>query len=285
MVSGLAAGARHRCRADPGAGARRIHRRRQLCLARGGRSGIHPERHHAMPSSRRKPPPGRGASSISPSPSMPVWSCCRSPARFVRSFIRRLHRPPRLTYADGTDHDDRAGRDRAGNAARQPHSARLGVRRPRALHDLPHSRGRRAGIAAGTGRARSRGAVADRRHRRRAAGLPVAADRQHLGAAAADRGCQRAAWPDARRNGRQRAPGHGRVHRPSRFHHARRSQNALRRAVHSQPVLRRDEQGAGGDRRPLFEFHRRRIDGDLWARCAVAVRAARFRPCAARARC
>ena len=60
--------------------------------------------------------------------------------------------------------------------------------------------------------------------------------------------------------------GHRTVRRYPRLDDARRGQAAVRRAVHSQPVFRRDERGDRGDARPLFAVHRRRADGALWAR-------------------
>ena len=96
--------------------------------------------------------------------------------RGVRGFVYRMHRPPQLDPCRWTHHGDIARRDGARDVARQWHPARFGMRRPGALHHLPHPRGQRTCDATGTGWARSRGAGAHRRDRGCASRLPDTTD-------------------------------------------------------------------------------------------------------------
>ena len=164
---------------------------------------------------------------------------CRRAACAAGSIAGR--RPPLLTHPSGRTVADLARRDRARDAARKWHPARLGVWRPRALHHLPHSgdKGPRALARAGGLEAKALARIGATPGMRLACQICPTADISVMPLLAAD--AERRRRRGARRARGQRAADHRGVRRPARLDHAGRSQAALRRAVHSQPVLPRDD--------------------------------------------
>ena len=225
MVSGLAADLGDARRIDSGARACRLRLRRKPDPARCAKSGL-PRGH---PRKR-----ARNAGDDRPSLAHGVGRArhlCRSCFTAIcRSWRAQLCLPhgsaPSADPRQWTHDDDVARRDGARDTARQWHPARFGMRRSGALYHLPHPRSQWASGAARTGWTGSRGASAHRGDGRCAARLPDSAYGRYFGDATACCRLQRRRWPRARRHGGERTPGHGRVHRPARLHHARRGADA-----------------------------------------------------------
>src|SRR3989454_2727671 len=163
---------------------------------------------------------------------------------------RRAQRAPAAARSGPRDLSQRPSRHRARRALRargQPlraHSARLGLRRPRALFDMPRAHPYDTAPAAARRGGEPR-AAPPRRAERRPPGLSAAADLRSLGPAAPARHGHRRRRPPARRLAqRPRAGGRRPLRRPSPLHPAGRASAAVRRRVLPQPILR------GGGRRP-----------------------------------
>jgi hypothetical protein len=221
-----------------GAGAGRLRLGRQRGAAPGEGSGLRPRVDRGC---QRHP---RGCGRCSPHRIRRLGHLCRALAVAVRRARHSwlVSSPPAAAHAGArgrTQRADPARRHGAGDVARKRHCARLGVRRPGALHHLPHpgDQGPRpASGRVGLGGDRAR---PHRRHARHAARLPGPADRRHRRDAAVGRGCRRHRRLRARRAGGTRAPDHRGVRRHARLDDVGRGQAALRRAVHPQSVSTR----------------------------------------------
>ena len=128
--------------------------------------------------------------------------------RGIRELVLSASQAAGFGARQWAQHGDPARRHRLGNAARQRHLARVGMRRPRPLHHLPGSGDQRSRTASATERIGSQGAGAHRRHAWDAACLPDPPDGGSRRDAAVGGGCQRRRRRDPRRAGRQRTADH-----------------------------------------------------------------------------
>ncbi len=153
-----------------------------------------------------------------------------------RAASRRAPQPRRDAALRQRQERTRHGRDDgAGGQPALRHPARLGVRRPRPLLDLPDPDRRRAGRSGDAERSRGQGAQA---HRGAAERAPRLADRggRRAGGDAAAAAAHRRGRPGAWRPRLPAGPGtrhRGDVRRPARLHPALRASPALRRGVSS----------------------------------------------------
>ena len=162
-------------------------------------------------------------------------------ARGVRGWRNRSPTAAAACACVGSRRAHHRRRDGARNTARSRHPSCLAVRRPAALHHLSRAGDQRARATAGAERSRGQCAGAHRRVSRHAAGLPDWAARRYCRHAVAPSRSGRRRRAAARWLRRQRASGHRGLCRHPRLDDLGRSQAALRRAVHPQPVLPRDE--------------------------------------------